>query len=390
MSVVLGSVPHMEISRKDALAMRMISLLLAPHPAGDRPTDVAGVVTWFGAMQAQDAASAAWSFGARLPGLTTQALGEALERREAVRTWPMRGTVHYVPPRDAHWMLDLMGIRALAGAAKRRAFLGLDDAVADRAVEVFARALAGGKRLTRAQCLDALRDDGLDIGSHLGYHLLWYASQRGVTCFAPTSRSSRSEATGAVGKEQAFMLLDEFVPDPIRLDPDEALATIALRYFRSHGPTTAADFAGWTGLPVSRCRRGIASAGDALAEVSVDGVPMVADRCIVESYSPARGTRALALPGFDEYLLGFKDRSLMLDSGHKQAIIPGGNGVFQPTVVVDGRVVGTWRRATRKARVEVTVTKLVTLTTKHCAAVEAAFRPYGDFLGMPCTVTWAN
>lgn len=379
MSVVLGSVPHMEISRKDALAMRMISLLLAPRPAGERPADVAGVVTWLGAMQAQDAASAAWSFGVRLPGLTTQALDEAFERREALRTWPMRGTVHYVPPRDAHWMLDLMGIRALAGAAKRRAFLGLDDAVADRAVEVFARALAGGKRLTRAQCLDALRDDGIDVGSHLGYHLLWYASQRGVTCFAPN-----------IGKEQAFMLLDEFVPDPIRLDPDEALATIALRYFRGHGPTTAVDFAGWTGLPVTQCRRGIAAAGDALAQVSVEGVAMVADRCIVESYSPARGTRALALPGFDEYLLGFKDRSLMLDSEHKQAIIPGGNGVFQPTVVVDGRVVGTWRRTTRKARIEVSVTRLVTLTTSHCTAVEAAFRRYGEFLGMPCTVTWAN
>lgn len=379
MSVVLGSVPHMEISRKDALAMRMISLLLAPRPVGERPADVAGVVTWLGAMQAQDAASAAWSFGVRLPGLTTQALDEAFERREALRTWPMRGTVHYVPPRDAHWMLDLMGIRALAGAAKRRAFLGLDDAVADRAVEVFARALAGGKRLTRAQCLDALRDDGIDVGSHLGYHLLWYASQRGVTCFAPN-----------IGKEQAFMLLDEFVPDPIRLDPDEALATIALRYFRGHGPTTAVDFAGWTGLPVTQCRRGIAAAGDALAQVSVEGVAMVADRCIVESYSPARGTRALALPGFDEYLLGFKDRSLMLDSEHKQAIIPGGNGVFQPTVVVDGRVVGTWRRTTRKARIEVSVTRLVTLTTSHCTAVEAAFRRYGEFLGMPCTVTWAN
>jgi hypothetical protein len=186
------------------------------------------------------------------------------------------------------------------------------------------------------------------------------------------------------------MLLDEYVPDPIRLDDDEALATIALRYFRGHGPTTAADFAGWTGLPVTRCRRGIALAGDALAEVSVDGVPMVAQRALVESYSPTRGSHALALPGFDEYLLGFKDRSFMLDDDHKQAIVPGGNGVFQATVVLDGRVVGTWRSATRKGRREVTVTRLATLSARQRTAIEAAFRPYAEFLGLPCTVTWTE
>jgi hypothetical protein len=370
-----------ELQSADALAMRLMSLLLAPRPDGygdPAPTDVAGVVTWLGAMQAQDIGSAAWSFGVRLPGLTTKELDAAFERREAIRTWPMRGTVHYVPPRDAHWMLELMGSRTLAGAAKRREMLGLPAADADRAVEVFATALEGGKRLTRAQCLDTLRDDGIKVSGQLGYHLLWYASQRGVTCFAPN-----------IGTEQAFMLLDSCVPEPHRPDPEEALATIALRYFRGHGPTTAADFAGWTGLPITHCRRGIAAAGDALAQVSVDGVPMYADRALVESYSPGRRRgRMLALPGFDEYLLGYKDRSMMLDERHKQAIIPGGNGVFQPTVVRDGRVVGTWRRAVKRSRVEVAVTPLTELTTKDRTATEAAFQPYGQFLVLPCTVTW--
>jgi hypothetical protein len=380
-----------EFTRADALALRLTSLLLTARPRGQSvqaesaghgtapPTDVAGVVEWLGAMQAQDAASAAWSFGVRLPGLTTTGLDAALERREAIRTWPMRGTVHYVPPRDAHWMLDLMGSRALAGAAKRREFLGLSQDVADRSVEVFATALAGGKRLTRAQCLDALRDNGIDVGSHLGYHLLWYASQRGVTCFAPN-----------IGNEQAFMLLDEWVPEPHRPDPEEALATIARRYFRGHGPTTDADFAGWTGLPVTQCRRGIAATGDALATVSVEGQRMYADRALVESYKPARRARtALVLPGFDEYLLGYKDRSMMVDDAHKQAIIPGGNGVFQATVALDGRVVATWRRTTKRTRVDVAVTELVSLSTKDRTMVEAAFQPYGRFLGLPCAVSFA-
>jgi hypothetical protein len=372
----------MELSSADVLALRMVSLLLAARPEGyggePAPADVAGVVTWFGAMQAQDINSAAWSFGVRLPGVTTADLDEAFERREAIRTWPMRGTVHYVPPRDAHWMLGLMGSRALAGAAKRRAMLGLDDAIAEAAVDVLGTALAGGKRLTRAHCLDAMRDAGIEVSGQLGYHLLWYASQRGVTCMAPN-----------IGTQQAFTLLDEWVPQPNRPDPDEALATITLRYFRSHGPTTAQDFAGWTGLPITQCRRGMAAVSDALAEVTFDGVRMHVDRALLESYRPAKRSRDVrALPGFDEYMLGYKDRSLMLDDEHKQAIVPGGNGVFQPTIVVGGRVVGTWRREVKRGVAVVTVTPLAKLPSQ--AAITRTFEPYGRFLGLPCSVAIAS
>src|SRR4051812_24516812 len=121
-----------------ALRLRMASLLLR----GDGPGSVAGIVEWFGAMQAQDVNSGLWSFGARLPGRTLADVNAALERREGIRTWPMRGTVHFVPPADAHWMLDLMGVRALAGAEKRRQTLGLDEKTADRAVEILGGALA--------------------------------------------------------------------------------------------------------------------------------------------------------------------------------------------------------------------------------------------------------
>jgi hypothetical protein len=171
--------------------MRMASLLLRDRPGG-RPMDVAGVVSWLGAMQAQDLASGLWSFGVRLPRFTLDDVAAALERREAVRTWPMRGTVHFVPPRDVHWMLDLMGSRTLAGAAKRRAFLGLSGEVADRAVDVLGAAVTGGGRLTRAQCLAVLADKGIDTAGQLGYHLLWYASQRGVLCIAPNIGTVRA------------------------------------------------------------------------------------------------------------------------------------------------------------------------------------------------------
>ncbi len=362
----------MRITRAQALSLRMRSLLLSDRHAGaDRPADVAGVATWLGAMQAQDLASGLWSFGVRLPGRTVEDVTAALERREALRTWPMRGTVHFVPSRDAHWMLELMSPRILAGAAKRRERLGLTEQVAERAIEVLQAALVGGGRLTRSQCMAVLADAGIDTSGQVGYHLLWYASQRGVLCIAPN-----------IGKEQSFVLLDEWVPDPHRLDRDEALATVAVRYFRSHGPTTRQDFAGWTGLSATDAKRGIAAAGDRLASMSVDDVetyldPAQLDRTVAERNSG----ETLVLPGFDEYLLGYKDRSLMLADEHRAAIIPGNNGMFQSTVVRDGRVIGTWKRSLTTTAVRIAVHPLIPWGSAERGVVEEAFEEYGRFLG---------
>ncbi|MEU8263117.1 winged helix DNA-binding domain-containing protein [Micromonospora sp. NPDC048999] len=354
----------------EALALRMASLLLRPHPHA-RPDTVAEVVEWFGAMQAQDAASGLWSLGVRLPGRTLADVQAALERREALRTWPMRGTVHLVPSRDARWMLAVTGVRTLTAAATRRAQLGLTEADADRAADVLGGPLAGGGRLTRAQCLATLNAAGIDTVGQRGYHLLLYAALRGVVCIAPH-----------IGTEQTFALLDEWVPDPHRPDRDEALGLLAARYVRSHGPVTRHDFARWTGLTVADAKRGIAVAGDALAAVEVDGTEALVDAALLDApREPIDDVHTL--PGFDEYLLGFKDRTLMLDPAHAAAVVPGGNGVFQSTVVHGGRVVGTWRRTIGKNAVAVTVHPLAPFDAALQSRVEAALAEYARYLGLP-------
>jgi len=361
-----------ELSAAQALSLRMTSLLLRPHPLGN-PGTVAGVVEWFGAMQAQDVASALWSLGVRLPGATLADVNAALERREVLRTWPMRGTVHLVPAADTHWMLDLMGVRALAGAAKRRETIGLPERTAERGVEVLAEALTG-KRLTRAECLAALTGAGLQLGPQMGYHLLWYASQKGVTAIAPH-----------VGKEQTFVLLDEWVPKPNRPSREEALATIAQRFYRSHGPATVKDLMRWTGLTTKDVRAGIAGAD--LATVRVDGQEMVLDPAVGEPGALAGWD---VLPGFDEYLLGYGDRSLMVDKPDETKIIPGGNGVFQATIVNAGRVVGTWKRSLGRKAVTIDAVPLGELRAAERARAEAAFNGYGEFVGLPPVVRWAG
>lgn len=390
-----------KLTVSQVLAMRMQALLLngttADAGAG-KPRTVAQVVEWFGAMQAQDLASGLWSFGTRIPGAVEADVTAALERKEALRTWPMRGTVHFVPPRDAKWMVALMGAKPLAGAAKRREFLGITAATVELAVDTLRDALGGGKRLTRAECVQALQEAGIDVASQVGYHLLWYASQVGVTCIAPH-----------VGKDQTFVLLDEYVPNPRTPEREEALGTVALRYVRSHGPVTVKEMARWTGLGVRECRVAVDAAGASIVEVDTDDGPMlVTPEALDEASGGASGLGAReasgwganrageddhrVLPGFDEYMLGYGDRSAMLDRAGFQQVVPGNNGVFRSTLVRSGRVVGTWKRTLRARSCVVEAVSLesgTALTRADRAAFEAAFEPYGTFVGKPVEVRWA-
>jgi hypothetical protein len=207
--------------------------------------------------------------------------------------------------------------------------------------------------------------------------MLWYASQQGVSAIAPH-----------VGKEQTFVLLDDWSPAPRRPERDEALGLIASRFFLSHGPATVADLARWTGLTVKDCRTGVRVAGDALATVRVDGAEMLADPAVIDADPPEQDDW-LALPGFDEYVLGYKDRSLIVhDDAHKQAIVPGNNGIFMATIVRGGRVAGTWKRTLTKKAVVVAVRPLVPFSAADRRHTEAALQPYAAFLEMPLQVTW--
>jgi hypothetical protein len=366
----------------DVLTLRMASLLLRNDARAESRTP-AEIVTWFGAMQAQDLGSGEWSFGVRIPGCTRAKIDTATQNREIVRTWPMRGTVHFVPPIDAKWMLELTGVRALAGAAKRREYLGLTEDIVNRAVEVIEGALRGGKRMGRSQLVALLVAAGLHTRTEHGYHLLWYASQLGVTCIGPQE-----------GNEQTFVLLDEWVPEPRRLSHDEALAELALRYFRSHGPTTRQDFAGWTGLSATDAKLGIELAGDALFSVDVEGTPHVLTASLRDTAAHAHSTASevLLLPGFDEYLLGFKDRTLMVSKADMATVVPGSNGVFMATIVLAGRVVGTWRRDIKRnlksPRVDIRLELFRALTKVERSMAEQAAHDYARFHELDAKVAW--
>lgn len=350
----------------------MSSLLL---PATTELT-CAQIAQWFGAMQSQDYASGQWSLGVRMPGSTATAIQQAFEEGSVLRTWPMRGTIHTVASGDARWLLELTGVRALATAPRRREQLGLSTGDVERAAELLEQELTDHSRLTRKQALAAIERGGIPVTGQRGYHLLWYAAQTGRTCIGPH-----------VGADQTFVLLDRWAPHQVHLDRDTALTELALRYFRSHGPATEKDFAGWSGLTVTDCRRAITANDGRLVHVQVEGTRCwlsveVAEQ-LIEGVAPAP---VIALPGFDEFMLGYKDRSLQVPEGSFDRIVPGGNGVFRATIAVDGRAAGTWSRRVRTTCVEIDVDYFDSVPTQVRASTEQALQAYADFLGLPPVV----
>jgi hypothetical protein len=333
----------------------------------------AEVVAWLGAIQAQDYTGALWAVGLRTHEATEAAVEQAIAERQIIRTWPMRGTLHFVAPADVRWMLKLLTPRVLANSARRHAQLELDQAIFAQSQDLFVKALEGGKHLTRTEMMNMLEQAGIASANQRGYHILGWAAQTGLICFGPLQ-----------GKQQTFVLLDEWVAPGKNLARDESLAEVALRYFTGHGPATLRDFLWWTGLAAADARAGLEMVKAQLAQEQVADQTYWMGPTMPASEEPMPA--AHLLPGFDEYLLGYTNRSAVLDPIHNQRIQPGKNGMFSPTVVIDGRVAGTWKRTVKKNEVVITSTPFNPFNTDQQQMVVRAAEQYGQFLGLPATV----
>jgi hypothetical protein len=326
----------------------------------------AEVVRWMGAVQAQDYAGGLWAVGLRLPRATEVDVEAAIAARAVVRTWPMRGTLHLVPAEDAAWMVALLAPRMVARSAGRYRQLGLEESDFRRARKALERALGGGRSLTREEAYATLDRGGVSPEGQRGIHVLGHLAQLGVLCGGPRR-----------GRQPTFVLLAEWVPEPRRPAEEEQLATLATRFFRGHGPATLQDFAWWTGLPARAARRAIAAAGEAVREERRGDVV----RWAAEAAPPPRGTTVALLPAWDEYLVAYRDRGPAL--GHLGA--RGGGALLslvgRPTVVVDGRVCGAWRRERRAGGVRIEAELWEPLATAARTRLAEAAERYGHFVG---------
>jgi Winged helix DNA-binding domain len=361
-------------SRRDVARLRLRAQALVGHDAHS----AVDVVERMLALQAQDFLAAKWALGVRSPGLSAADVDAALNSGSIVRSWPMRGTLHVVPPTDLNWMLQLTTPRLLAGTKTRQAQLDLDQPVIEQARMVAHDVLSGGRELSRAGFLRALEDHGIATAAQRGYHLIWHLAQSGTLCWG------RVEGTA-----QVLVLLDEWVPRPRRLHRDEALGEFLVRYLRGHGPATISDFAWWSQLTLADARTGLAVAGDRLSELEVDGqtLYLAAATDVGELGSRIRQrSPVLTLGNFDEYLLGYRDRSFSVDPANLVRVVPGKNGIFLPLMVSNGRVIGTWRRQTKGRSITAEPQPFGAFSDRAAAGFARSIERYAAFFDVTATV----
>lgn len=310
------------------------AMRLAAHGFRTPEEDPIAVVERLGALQAQDLTAARWAIGSRMSRPSVDAVDEALESRRVVRSWPMRGTLHVIPTRMLRPVLALTGPRVLNRASLRHERLGLGDREYRIARAVVERELAGGASATRDELAAMWAAAGIPAEGQRTYHLIWWLALDAVLCCGPVD-----------GRVQHFALLDEWAPAPSDSPEDrqEVLGDLLTAYVGGHGPVTVADFAWWAGVTMTDARAALAAAGERVERFPGDGERFVAAGARDAAASRPRG--ALALGGFDEYFLGYADRTGVCEPEFADLVVPGRNGVFQPIVVLDGRVVGTWARA---------------------------------------------
>jgi hypothetical protein len=362
----------------DRPARQIAQRLRAQQLAASACAGPGAVVSRLLAVQAQDPLAARWAVGVRLAGdaATEAAVDRALAEGTVLRTHVMRWTWQLVCPADLRWLLALVGPRLDRRYLPRRRELGLDARVLRRSRTALKRALRDGQHLTREELAAALARARLPSAGPALSHLLGHAELRGLLCGGAPR-----------GKAATWALLELRAPEARPVLPrEEALAELAGRYFESRGPATVADLAWWAGLTAADARAGIEGARRRLVPERVDGETSWRGADPGRATGAGEARRALLLPPFDEYLVAYRDRRLVLDPGQARRVNAGG-GMLGPCVVLDGRVVGTWRRTLRRGVVEIELDLFERQPSRVREAVEAAAARYARFLGLPARVT---
>ena len=369
------------LSDDQACLLRLRAQLLTPQ----QPAEVIGVahiVKELCGIQAQEAPAAALAVRVRSNGLLATDVERArVQERAVIRTWGPRGTLHLLATEDIGWLLALLGPVFIAGDRRRREELGLDEETCTRGIKITRNVLAEQGPLTRAELVEQLAIHGLRLEGQARPHLLSRAALEGIICFGPDR-----------GTEPTYVLLSDWVDQEHRghsLSQEAAHTELARRYLKAYGPATPEDLAAWSGMPMSKTRTAWQRIVGQLIEVEIANRSawMLKSRSAwldeLPAHALAQGHAPIVrlLPRFDTYLLGYQKRDLSVPSQHAKRVNAGG-GMIHPTVMVDGRVVGTWKSTCKKNYLDVVVEPFDELAPGVYAGLEAEVADLARFLGV--------
>ncbi len=311
--------------------------LISQQIAGTKFKSVKDVVGWMGAIQAQDYKMAKWAIGIRSPKSTEKTIEAAIDSGEIIRTHLLRPTWHFVSADDIYWMLELTATRIKASMKGRNKQMELTEKIFKKSNATLEKALRDGNHLTRTELMAELNKAKIATDNNRSSHILFTAELDGIICSGKTKE-----------KQTTYALLDERVSKNEKLNKDEGLSRLAQKYFESHCPATLRDFIWWSGLSVADAKNALEMIKPHFISEKINSV----DYWVSNSFSfPKKyNDSAFLLPAFDEFLISYKDRTAAFDFGnHEKAF--SNNGIFWPTIVINGQVRGIWKRTIKKDKV---------------------------------------
>ncbi len=325
------------------------------------------VVSWHGAVQAQEYGPAKWGLALRSAKSTTDAgIERAIKKGRILRTHVLRPTWHFISPADIRWMLQLTAPQVHRRMSTYDRQLGLHADVMTRATGILERALGDNGCLTRRELGAHLRRAGLPGGSMELAHIAMHAELEGVICSGPRR-----------GKQSTYALLADRAPTARRLPQDEALAELTRRYLRSHGPATIRDFVWWSGLRTADAKHGLEM--NRARPREVDGLKYwTIGRESGSASRPRSGVHLL--PIYDEYLVAYRDHRAVPRPAY--AI-----GNFLHALVIGGQVAGTWRTIPDNRGFVVDVRTLRRITAGERRGLAQTVTRYGRFLGVSVSLS---
>ena len=308
------------------IAIRLLNQQLVA-PQFDDPVEVVGHL---GAVQAQEYRMMRWAVSMRTKKPSAKAFKDAFDNGSIIRLHLMRGTWQLVTAEDYWMMIDLCADKALAVTKGWMSSnnISISDEELIRIREVLVRTAGDQGSVTKEDFVRSLSHKGLSMDEHrLSYHIR-LAELSGVLCSGDLLPMKASYA----------LALDK-VGSRVKVDRDEALMRLTRKYYQSRQPATLEDFVWWSGLNISDCRRGIALLGDTLHVERWKGRAFyLTDDCRTRGF---RKGKFLLIPPYDEYLIGYKSRDIVLPPEHRHHA-HSNNGIFRPIVARDGIVCGNW------------------------------------------------
>jgi Winged helix DNA-binding domain len=322
-----------------------------PQIRGRGHSAVVELLSRLGPVQSQVPRAPFMSAAARLPGIGYAAITTAFNAYDIVKATSLRGTVH-VSTRAHFPLIDAVSQRTLAAALRNQLKLRRLD-VADVRHEV-ERYAAGVWR------------DRADLLEHMRHWLAEHESAESAAATKSQGASSLVRAHSALlrrptdgawdRRTDALHRLASTVFDITPVDADAALVELTRVHLASYGPATRRDVAWWTGETLTRVDAAIDRLGDEVVRLrDVDGVTYLDLAEGVRGGNADPGVRLL--PEYDGLLLGYAPaaRSRFLNLEHLDRVWFRKNGVFAPLVLMDGRIVATWRLVTARRQTHLAV-----------------------------------